>query len=267
MHPGPSAAPSEAAIRQRLDVEEIHDWRFTLRFFLPYLWPHERPDLRVRVVLALLVLVAAKGVTVTVPFLLGAAVNSLATPEGRAAGTAFALIASYGFARLMMQAFAQLRDAIFARVAFHAVQRIAGRTFRHLHALSLRFHLERRTGGLQRVIDRGTKGIDSLLGWTLFSIVPTILEFVLVCGILTWRYDVWFAVATALAIAVYAVFTITVTNWRVQYRRAMNDSDTEANTKTVDSLLNFETVKYFNNEEHEARRFDAAMALYAQASV
>jgi ATP-binding cassette subfamily B protein len=266
MSPGPSAAASEAAIRQRLDVEQIHDWRDTLRFFLPYLWPRERPELRLRVVLALAVLVCAKAVTVTVPFLLGAAVDALATPEARAAGTAFALIAAYGFARLMMQAFAQLRDAVFARVAFHAVQQIAGRTFRHLHALSLRFHLERRTGGLQRIIDRGTKGIDSLLGWTLFSIAPTVLEFVLVCAILTWRYDVRFALATALAIALYAAFTVVVTNWRVQYRRAMNESDTEANTKAVDSLLNYETVKYFNNEEHEARRFDAAMALYARAS-
>src|SRR5687767_4034098 len=201
MSPGPGAAQSEAEIRRRLDVEEIHDSRSTLRFFLPYLWPRERPDLRMRVVLALLALVCAKGVTVTVPFLLGAAVDALATPEARAAGTAFALIAAYGVARLMMQAAAQLRDAIFARVAFHAVRQIAGRTFRHLHALSLRFHLERRTGGLQRVIDRGTKGIDSLLGWTLFSIFPTLLEFVLVCAILTWRYDVRFALVTTLAIA------------------------------------------------------------------
>jgi ATP-binding cassette, subfamily B, heavy metal transporter len=257
---------AEAAIRKRLDQEEIYDSWSTLRFFLPYLWPAGRSDLRVRVGIALVVLVLAKAVTVTVPFLLGAAVNALNTAEGRAAGAAFSLIVAYGFARLMAQGFAQLRDAIFARVAFHAVQRIAGRTFRHLHALSLRFHLERRTGGLQRVIDRGTKGIDSLLGWTLFSIVPTALEFVLVCGILAWRYGVWFALATVVAIALYAIFTISVTNWRVQYRRAMNDSDTEANTKTVDSLLNYETVKYFNNEEHEARRFDAAMALYARAS-
>ena len=236
--PAASSVQSEEAIRKRLDDESIHDSGGTLRAFVPYLWPRERPDLRARVVVALIVLVIAKAVTVTVPFLFGHAVDSLSTPELRAAGAAFSLILAYGFARLTMQGLAQLRDAIFARVAFHAVQRIAGRTFRHLHALSLRFHLERRTGGLQRVIDRGTKGIDSLLSWTLFAIAPTILEFALVCTILVWKYDVWLAVATAVAIGLYGVFTIAVTNWRVQYRRAMNDSDTEANTKAVDSLLN-----------------------------
>lgn len=280
---------SESAIKKRLDVERSFDYWGTLKTFFPYLWPAGRADLKTRVVWAMVSLVFAKLITVTVPLLYGDAVNALSgslsdinelwapffgvDPKSTAlvaveqtVTVAIFLIIAYGVARIMMQAFAQLRDAIFAKVAFYAVQQIAGRTFRHLHALSLRFHLERRTGGLQRVIDRGTKGIDSLLSWTLFSIAPTILEFALVSAILIIFYDIWFAVITAAAIALYAWFTIAITNWRVKYRRVMNDSDTEANTKAVDSLLNYETVKYFNAEEHEAKRFDKAMTVYASAS-
>ena len=258
---------ARARIAARLDQESRFDSLGTLKIFLPYLWPAGRPDLRARVALSMVALVVAKLVTVSVPFLFGHAVDALSgNAAAQAAATAFSLILAYAVARIGMQAFAQLRDAIFARVAFHAVQQIAGRTFRHLHALSLRFHLERRTGGLQRIIDRGTKGIDSLLSWTLFSIAPTILEFTMVLGILLWFYGTWFAAVTAVSILLYAWFTIAITNWRVQYRRAMNDSDTEANTKAVDSLLNYETVKYFNNEEHEAKRFDAAMLDFAKAS-
>jgi ATP-binding cassette, subfamily B, heavy metal transporter len=268
MTPPKSLSPqARAQIAARLDHESRFDSFGTLRIFLPYLWPAGRPDLRARVALSMVALVVAKLVTVSVPFLFGRAVDALSgNPGAQAAGAAFSLIVAYALARIGMQAFAQLRDAIFARVAFHAVQQIAGRTFRHLHALSLRFHLERRTGGLQRIIDRGTKGIDSLLSWTLFSIAPTILEFGMVLGILLWFYGTWFAAVTAVSILLYGWFTIAITNWRVQYRRAMNDSDTEANTKAVDSLLNYETVKYFNNEEHEARRFDVAMVDFARAS-
>jgi ATP-binding cassette, subfamily B, heavy metal transporter len=260
-------AQRESALVRRLDQEKSFEAWSTLAGFLPYLWPSGRLDLRMRVVLATLALILAKVVTVSVPFLFGRAVDALSgDPAAQALGAAASLICAYGLARLLMQGLAQLRDAIFAKVAYHAVQQIAGRTFRHLHALSLRFHLERRTGGLQRVIDRGTKGIDSLLSWTLFSIAPTAIELVLVCGILVFTYGALFAAVTIAAVLLYAAFTIAVTNWRVQIRRVMNDSDTEANTKAVDSLLNYETVKYFNNEEHEARRFDRAMHVYARAS-
>ncbi len=266
-HPGGAASSASASIRQRLDVERAYDFRSTLKTFMPYLWPKDRADLRLRVMLALVALLIAKITTVAVPFLYGDAIDALAPGSGlQAAAVAISLIVAYGFARIMMQAFAQLRDAIFAKVAFNAVRQIAGRTFRHIHRLSLRFHLERRTGGLQRVIDRGTKGIDSLLSWTIFSIAPTILELLLVCGIMLWKFDVWFAVVTLATVVAYAWFTLLITNWRVKYRREMNDSDTEANTKAVDSLLNFETVKYFNAEEHEAGRFDKAMNVFARAS-
>ncbi|MBI1239186.1 MAG: ATP-binding cassette domain-containing protein [Alphaproteobacteria bacterium] len=258
---------SASALARRLDAERAFDYWGTLKTFLPYLWPRDRPELRVRVGLALVALLVAKIVTVCVPFLYAWAVDALSPGTLQTIGVVLSLIVAYGVARILMQAFAQLRDAIFAKVAFHAVQQIAGRTFRHLHALSLRFHLERRTGGLQRVIDRGTKAVDSLLTWTLFSIAPTAIELVLVAGILYWQFNIWFALITVVTVGLYFWFTVLVTNWRVKYRREMNDSDTEANTKAVDSLLNFETVKYFNNEAHEANRFDKAMENYARASV
>jgi ATP-binding cassette subfamily B protein len=264
--PPPPSVP-EVPLAERLGDEISYDAWGTLRGFLPYLWPPDRPDLRLRVGLSVIALVGAKLVTVALPFLYGRAVDALSSdPLAQTIGVALSLIIAYGVARLMMQALAQLRDAIFARVAFYAMRQVAARTFRHLHALSLRFHLERRTGGLQRVIDRGTKAVDSLLAWTLFSIAPTILEFVLVCAILVWVYGVAFAAVTAGTIVLYGWFTIAVTQWRTQYRRVMNDSDTEANTRAVDSLLNYETVKYFNNEEHEARRFNQAMEVFAGAS-
>jgi ATP-binding cassette subfamily B protein len=236
-----------------------------LRSLLPYLWPADRADLRVRVVLAIVALILAKVATVIMPFLYADAVDRL-TPAQQAVGAAIAMIVAYGVARILMVGFAQIRDAIFAKVAYHAVRGIAGRTFRHLHALSLRFHLERKTGGLTRVIERGTRGIDTLLFYVLFNVGPTILELLLVCGILLWSFHLGFAIVTIATVIMYVWFTVVVTNWRTEIRRQMNDSDTEANTKAVDSLLNFETVKYFNNEEHEARRFDHAMDRYATAS-
>ncbi|MGX1196798.1 ABCB family ABC transporter ATP-binding protein/permease [Parvibaculum sp. MBR-TMA-1.3b-4.2] len=241
----------------------------TLLSLLPRLWPKHRPDFRLRIAFALLALFAAKAITVYVPVLYKMAVDTL-SPEGTAAvavAVPVMLIVAYGVGRIMMVALAQLRDGIFAQVGQNAVRELAVETFRHLHALSLRFHLERRTGGLSRVIERGTKGIDFLLRFTLFNIVPTIVELFLVCGILAWAFDIWFAIVTAITVAVYIVFTFAVTEWRTRFRREMNDLDTEANTKAVDSLLNFETVKYFGNEDHEARRFDKAMAGYERAAV
>ena len=240
----------------------------TVRALLPYLWPKGRPDLKRRIVLAMGALVVAKVFTIAFPLLYGAAIDAL-DPKNHLAqtvGVAVALILAYGGSRVLMQGFAQLRDAIAAKAVYNAVQTVAGQTFRHIHALSLRFHLERKTGGLTRVIERGTKGIDVLLFYALFSIVPTILELALVSAILFYGYHWGFAVITIVTVVLYGWFTIRVTEWRTAIRRQMNDSDTEANTKAVDSLLNYETVKYFNNEEHEAKRFDKAMVRFASAS-
>jgi ATP-binding cassette subfamily B protein len=241
----------------------------TLVNMLPRLWPKGRADLRLRVVFAMLALVAAKGVTVYIPFLYKRAVDAL-SPETVAAAVVIVpvmLIIAYGVGRILMIALAQLRDAIFAKVGQNAVRELAVETFRHMHALSLRFHLERRTGGLSRVIERGTKGIDFLLRFSLFNIVPTIIELVLVCVILAYAFDIWYSVVTAATVIVYMVFTFVVTEWRTRFRREMNDLDTEANTKAVDSLLNYETVKYFGNEEHETRRFDRSMTGYERAAI
>ncbi|WP_293209888.1 ABC transporter ATP-binding protein/permease, partial [Parvibaculum sp.] len=177
------------------------------------------------------------------------------------------LIVAYGVGRIMMVALAQLRDAVFAKVGQNAVRELAVETFRHLHALSLRFHLERRTGGLSRVIERGTKGVDFLLRFSLFNIVPTIIELVLVCVILAYAFDIRYSLVTASTVLLYMIFTFAVTEWRTRFRREMNDLDTEANTKAVDSLLNYETVKYFGNEEHETRRFDRSMSGYERAAI
>ncbi|MDP2125396.1 MAG: ABC transporter ATP-binding protein/permease [Parvibaculum sp.] len=248
-------------------VPRGHWW--TLASVLPRLWPAGRPDLHTRVVVAMVALIGAKAVTVYVPFLYKEAVDRL-SPETAAAAAVIvpvALIVAYGVGRILMVALAQLRDAVFAKVGQNAVRELAVETFRHLHALSLRFHLERRTGGLSRVIERGTKGIDFLLRFSLFNIVPTIIELILVCIILAYAFDVWYAVVTAVTVIVYMIFTFAVTEWRTRFRRQMNDLDTEANTKAVDSLLNYETVKYFGNEDHEARRFDRSMAGYEHAAV
>src|SRR6185295_8363931 len=242
--------------------------RETLRSLSPYLWPEGRWDLKQRIIWALVALVIAKVFTLAFPLLFGAAVDAL-DPKNRVeqafiVGTA--LIVAYGVARIMMQAFNQLRDAIAAKVVYHTVRQVAGRTFRHIHALSLRFHLERKTGGLTRVIERGTRAIDVLLFYALFSIFPTILELLLISAYLLWAYHWGFAAITIVTVVIYGWFTIRVTEWRTEIRRQMNDSDTDANTKAVDSLLNYETVKYFNNEQHEANRFDGAMVRFANAS-
>lgn len=240
-----------------------------VRMLLPYLWPRRRWDLRGRVVLALLLLVGAKVAIVQAPLLLGQVVDAL--DAGRGAGAVVAvpagLIAAFGVARLLGVAFGELRDAVFARVAQRAVRRVALRVFRHLHALSLRFHLDRRTGGLSRAIERGTKGIEFLLAFMLFNVLPTLIEIGLVCGILLYRYEASFAAITLASVLVYIGFTFLVTEWRIRFVRRMNDSDEQANTKAIDSLLNYETVKYFGAEDHEGRRFDASLRRYQKAAV
>jgi len=235
---------------------------------LPYLWPKDRPDLRARMVISVAALILGKIITVTIPILNGMVIDTLKQdPVTIAIATAVALIIAYATASSMASLFNEVRNSIFAKVSYHAVRQIAVQTFVHIHALSLRFHLERRTGGLSRIIDRGVKGIDTLLTYGIFLIFPTIFEFTLVCIVLLWKFDIWFVAANVAMIALYTYYSFAITRWRIQFRRQMNDSDTEANTKAVDSLLNYETVKYFNAETHETQRFDKAMKRYSDASV
>ncbi len=240
----------------------------TIRRLLPYLWPKGEPELRARVVLALTCLLAAKAATVYVPILYKRAVDILAPEDGAVAIVVpVALIVGYGIVRIASAAFAELRDALFAKVGQRAIRKVALETFGHLHRLSLRFHLDRRTGGVARAIERGTSGIEFLLSFMLFNILPTLLEIVLVCGVLWRLYSASFAAVAFVTIAVYIAFTIVVTEWRTKFVRTMNETDTEASARVVDALLNYETVKYFGNEAYEAARFDRALKDYERAAV
>ncbi|OYQ17562.1 metal ABC transporter permease [Elstera cyanobacteriorum] len=215
-----------------------------------------------------MLLALSKVAGVYVPILFKEAIDALSAKGVDAVVLApVGLIVAYGLLRVLSQAFGELRDAVFAKVAQRAIRRVGLETFRHLHALSLRFHLDRQTGGLSRAIERGTKGIEFLLQFMLFNVLPTLLEIVLVCGILWNLYSIEFAAITFVTIIGYIAFTILMTEWRSKYRREMNDRDSEATTKAVDSLLNYETVKYFGNEAHEARRFDSALQAYESAAV
>ena len=237
-----------------------NDWA-VLRSLLPYLM-----EFKWRVAVALIFLASAKVANVGVPLVMKRIVDSI---DARAAVIALplALLATYGLLRLSTTLFAELRDVVFVRVAKRAIRRVALQVFRHLHALSLRFHLERQTGGLTRDIERGTRGISTLLNYMLFSIIPVILEFSLVAAVLLTKFDWRFAAVTFAAVAVYMVFTIAVTEWRMDFRRKSNELDAKANTRAIDSLLNYETVKYFNNEEWEARRYDDNLQKYESAEV
>jgi len=235
---------------------------------MPYLWPPGRPDLKARVILSIGFLVLAIAATTVSQQFLGAAVDEFGTTPARASlAIVIALVAAYALSRILMQTFAQLRDGVFAQVQYHAMRQVAVETFAHVHTLSMRFHLDRKTGGLSRVIERGTKGIDTLLSFALFSIFPTIFQVLIYAGILLYTFNVWVALTSLVMVVAYTWFTFAVTRWRIAFRREMNQSDTDANTKAVDSLLNFETVKYFNNEKHETRRFDVSMEKYSRASI
>ena len=239
----------------------------------PYIWPHDRPSLKRLVFVAVLLLIAAKLMTATVPFFFKYVTDSLA---GNALDLPFLplflltplmLILGFVAARILSIAFNQLRDALFARVSQHAVRQLALRAFSHMHQLSLRFHLQRRTGGLSRVIERGTKGIESVVRYTVLSTLPVIFEFVLYAGIFFYNFGAVYVLVIAITVISYSVFTVKTSNWRTIIRREMNRSDTEANTRAVDSLLNYETVKYFTNENIELARFDHAIAQYEKAGV
>ncbi len=244
-----------------------------IRRVAPYLWPRNQPEFRIRVVLALLALFMAKLVGVIAPFFFKAAVDSLA-PDPSSASPVFmfglgavGLTIAYAFTRFMIVCFNELRDVTFARVGQRALRTLAFRTFQHLHSLSLRYHITRKTGGLSRVIDRGVKGVDFLLRFMLFSIGPLILELVLVSAILFKFFDVRYLLVIVVTILLYVAFTFRVTEWRVQIRKRMNEQDTEANQKAIDSLLNFETVKYFGAERREAGRFNRSMRGYEEAAL
>jgi len=241
-------------------VRRRSEWH-ALRLLVPYLW-----EFRWRVLVALALLVTAKLANVTVPLVLKEVVDAL-DPQTAILAVPFALLAGYGALRFSTTLFAELRDVVFVRVSQRAIRRVALEVFRHLHSLSLRFHLERQTGGVSRDIERGTRGISTLLSYMLFSIIPVILEFSLVAAVLLAKFDWRFAAITFGAVAVYIAFTILVTEWRIEIRRRANELDSKANTRAIDSLLNYETVKYFGNEEYEARRFDDHLRGYESAAV
>ncbi len=235
----------------------------------PYLWPKGETELRARVVAAMVLLAAAKVANVLVPIMYARAVDALAPKEGVGAVLTIpaALVLGYGLLRVLATGFGELRNAVFAKVQARAGRRVALEVFEHLHALSMRFHMDRATGGLSRVIERGVRGIATSLNFLLFNIIPTIVEIAFVAAILWWMFAASFALTMIATILVYVAFTLLFTNWRLRFRRTMNAVDEEANTKAVDSLLNYETVKYFNNETHEAHRYEESLTRYERAYV
>jgi ATP-binding cassette, subfamily B, heavy metal transporter len=249
----------------------------TLAHLWPYIWPSDRADLKMRVVWSVVLLLLAKIATLAVPFTFKWAIDALTgadTAPVQASNWALWLIASplimtfsYGALRVLMAVLTQWRDGIFARVAMHAVRKLAYLTFVHMHELSLRFHLERKTGGLTRVLERGRSGIEVIVRMVILQLVPTIVEVSLLMLVLLWKFDWRYVAATMIMVVIYMYYTWLATEWRIEIRRKMNDSDTDANTKAIDSLLNYETVKYFNAEEREAARYDRSMERYEQASV
>ena len=239
----------------------------------PYMWPSDRPDLKLRVLWAVLYLVLSKLVLISVPYFFKYATNALNvdyTPPSwlpAVFAAPFMMVLAYNVARILQAGLNQLRDALFATVGQHAVRRLAYQTFVHMHELSLRFHLERRTGGLSRVIERGTKGIEAIVRFSILNTAPTVLEFALTALVVYISYGWHYMSVVAITVGLYTWFTIKASNWRISIRRQMNESDTEANTRAIDSLLNYETVKYFGNEDLEAKRFDSSMAGYEKAAI
>ena len=260
----PSAVSSPPAIPAVPTDKEVSDWQ-TLRRLFPYLWEYKW-----RVVAALSFMVGAKLANVGVPLLLKQLIDSM-TPQPTAAQVALvvpvALLLAYGMLRLSVSAFTELRELIFAKATQGAARKIALQTFQHLHELSLRFHLERQTGGMSRDIERGVRGIESLIAYSLYSIVPTLIEVLLVLTILGVKFDKWYAIITLCALGLYVYFTVTVTEWRTQFRKQVNEFDSSAHTRAIDSLLNYETVKYFGNEGFEAQRYDESLDKLRKARI
>jgi ATP-binding cassette subfamily B protein len=253
--------PRVSADRGALVMTLIHLW--------PYIWPSDRADLKRRVLAAVVFLIAAKLATMVVPFTFKWATDALAG-QGTAPVAAsdwlvwataapIAMTIAYGGMRVLMALLTQLRDGVFASVAMYAVRRVAYRTFVHMHELSLRFHLERKTGGLTRVLERGRNAIETIVRLVILQLMPTAVELVMIVGVLLWQFDWRYVGVIVVTVACYMAFTFYATEWRIGIRRKMNDSDTEANVKAIDSLLNYETVKYFNAETREAQRYDRSM--------
>jgi len=268
-HPPFDAEKRVAASRGALIATVIHLW--------PYIWPSDRRDLKWRVFAAMALLLAAKLATIAVPFTFKWATDALAGQGSAplaasdwllwALAAPIAMTVAYGGMRILMAALTQLRDGVFAKVAMHAVRRLAYRTFVHMHELSLRFHLERKTGGLTRVLERGRNAIETIVRMVILQLMPTIIEVALVATVLMWQFDWRYVAVIAVTVTLYMLYTYRATEWRIGIRRKMNDSDTDANVKAIDSLLNYETVKYFSAEAREASRYDRAMARYEEASV
>ena len=242
----------------------------TINLLAPFLWPKNKFSLKIRVVLAILCLVLSKATNLITPPILGRAVDSLTElSQGLNMYTLvpLSLIVAYGLARVATKLFGELRNAVFSKVSQHAIRQLTLNTFKHLHSLSLQFHLNRKTGALSKFIDRGTKGIDFLMNYVLFNVIPTLIEIVFVAGILLTLYGLKYAVVTVVTISIYVVLTFMITQWRLKFRRRMNESDNMVSSKLVDSLLNYETVKYFNNEEHEFNRLNDSLKEYEVAAV
>ena len=259
----PTPAPADLPPSLRVERSTFQ----TILSLLPYLWPAGNPGARVRVVVAMIFMILSKIATVYVPIVYGRIIDTMTPRDLTAFVVPAALILAYGAIRIGSAGFGEIRDALFASVQQRAVRLLALRTFRHLHAVSLRFHLDRQTGGLSRVIDRGVLGMQSVLRLAVFNVVPTALELVMVTAIIWHMFDWRYAVVTCLAVVVYVAFTAVLAGRRGRYRRTMNDTDNDASTKSLDSLINYETVKYFGNEEHEAQRYDHALARYERAAV
>src|SRR5437660_12131635 len=268
-HAGAATPADNSSEKAALIGTLVHLW--------PYIWPGDRADLKMRVVWSMVLLLVAKLATLSVPFTFKWAIDAL-NGSGSAPvepsnwtlwliASPLLMTASYGAMRVLMAMLTQWRDGIFARVAMHAVRKLAYITFVHMHELSLRFHLERKTGGLTRVLERGRTGIEVIVRMVILQLVPTIVEVTLLMGVLLWQFDWRYVLVTLVMVAAYMYYTYIATEWRIEIRRKMNDSDTEANTKAIDSLLNYETVKYFSAEEREATRYDRSMTRYEDASV
>jgi len=268
-HRTSGSPPRVSADREALLRTVVHLW--------PYIWPSDRADLKGRVVGAMALLLVAKLATIAVPFTFKWATDALAGGGSAPVASSDWLVwivaapilmtVAYGGMRILMAVLTQLRDGLFAKVAMHAVRRLAYRTFVHMHELSLRFHLERKTGGLTRVLERGRNGIETIVRMVILQLAPTIIELALVTGVLMWQFDWRYVVVILITVVLYMAYTYYATEWRIGIRRKMNDSDTDANVKAIDSLLNYETVKYFSAEEREAARYDRAMERYEDASV
>ena len=275
--PTASAPISDGALPSTQNSIEKATLIGTLAHLWPYIWPGDRVDLKMRVVWSVALLLVAKLATLTVPFTFKWAIDALTgagTAPVQPANWAMWVIASpliltlsYGALRVLMAVLTQWRDGIFAKVAMHAVRKLAHITFVHMHELSLRFHLERKTGGLTRVLERGRLGIEVIVRMVILQLVPTIVEVSLLMAVLLWQFDWRYVLATLITVVIYMYYTYIATEWRIEIRRKMNDSDTEANTKAIDALLNYETVKYFNAEEREAARYDRSMERYERSSV